>query len=446
MAITAYAAGVADPENNSTEDITVLEADVAANKEVTLYGDASDTTNNSWPAANGSDVTWAWTMLSKPKDSSAAFKVVNGASTATSRNPTITAIDVWGNYRFLLVATNTTTSTSSESDPLKVVDSAIVTIRVKSTTAGIEKPAPGERNWHDELHVWADKINANAAGDTHTLQAGNTDITNATGADVEQLTQGAYALDPASTSNPLHKHQGQHVDVAGRQTAFDNTVSTGLAYSGVVYLEEAPVNAAAPKVITQERIIYTGHANGTNSVYEVEKEIIGAGANTLVKGTIHQVIQTDYIQAVNNAIGGDTLNQLLVPNYHIAFHIREAVTLDSWSVSLQDGGTQTNVGGLSIAGYSFKLQTAASIEALESNTFVSLNTTAVEPTPTQDHGPAAAQANSLGISLAAGSYLCVVCTRAPSGYRAIQKDNVTIGKVDYRGRGLSATVNCLRLV
>jgi hypothetical protein len=458
MSITAYAAGVADPENNSTTDPTVVQGDVANDKEVTLYGDASDTTNNSWPAANGSDVTWAWALLNKPTGSSAAFKVVNGTSTATSQNPIITPVDEWGNYRLFLVATNTTTSTTSEADPLKAPDSAFVTIRVTSTNAGIQKPAAGARNWHDNLHEWADKIDTNSAGDTHTLNAGNTDVGDATGADLVALTQGGAAFDPANTANPLHKHRGDHVDRAGYQLQPNGTSSAfNVAYPGVVYLEEAPDDLTAPTVLTQERIVYTGTANVTNSVKEItvqaEPNLPEAGANITKEQSIHTIVTSDYIEKIVNTTSGiEVGGRLYVPNYHIAFFIREAVTLNNWSVALQDGGS--NDAATLAAGYEFELKTAVDAAALKAGTLVTVTNSDLEPVPTQYHGASGAESSHLNVTLAAGSYLCVVCLRHPADYFNQTLDIIpkpgfdatpyTFGRQQKRGRNLSATINCIR--
>lgn len=457
MSITSYAAGVADPENNSTTDPTVVQGDVAADKEVTLYGDASDTTNNSWPAANGSDVTWAWSLLNKPTESAANFKTVNGVSTATSQNPVIEKVDTWGNYRLFLVATNTTTSTTSESDPLKAPDSAFVTIRVTSTNSGIQKPAAGERNWHDELHVWADKIDANASSTTHTLNAGNSDVGNATGADLVMLTQGGAAFDPAAPANPLHKHRGDHVDRAGYQLQPDGSSSAfGLAYAGVVYLEETPDDLTAPTVLTQERIVYTGTASVTNSVKEIQVQSLPeAGANINKFAYIHTVITSDYIEKIINTVSNTlTGDSLLVPNYHIAFYLRETVTVNNWAVALQDGGS--NDAASLATGYRFELQTAANAAALKAGTLVAIANSTIEPVPTQYHGASVNESSHLNASVGAGSYLCVVCKRHPAGTTFLEESLVPapgqgaelyiFGKHKNRGRNLSVTINCIRPV
>lgn len=237
MAVTAYASGDPAPITNPNVDPSVDLSAVSLPQTVQLYGDAQDSTD---PLAT---FTWSWTILAKPAGSSATL------SSSTAKNPTID-VDVWGNYLIALVATSSTTLVS-EADPLEMPDSAFVVCRILSATQGIQKPAAGERNWHDDIYVWADRIEAFVAAlPAHTLTQ-HSDIVDTTGQDVEALTSGGYATAPATTGAPsgpggvLHKHVGTDIDPATTAT------------NGVVRLSETPTTASAPTVLSSEHLTYT---------------------------------------------------------------------------------------------------------------------------------------------------------------------------------------------
>jgi len=142
MSIIAYASANADPIGNPLEDVSI---DLAVTPlgtipNIDLYGAAVD-------SGDGAAVfSWAWAIVGKAIESS-AVSIVNAAL----QDIEVQDIDVWGNVRLMLVATNTGTLETSETDPLLAPSSAFVTIRVLSEVKSLQKPAPGERNWHDEM-------------------------------------------------------------------------------------------------------------------------------------------------------------------------------------------------------------------------------------------------------------------------------------------------------
>ena len=190
MAIIAYAAGVASPQSNPSTD-KIVDLAVTALGSVpnqALYGAATD-------SADASPVfTYAWTIIASPTGSTAAL--VNAAL----QNVEIQNINIWGNVRLFLVATNTNTSLTSESDPLLAPSSAFVVIRLKSAAQGIQKMAAGERNWHDDLHIWADVLDT--VSGSHTIIS-HSDVVSAKGTDLDVLSNGSYAVDP-DAANPTN--------------------------------------------------------------------------------------------------------------------------------------------------------------------------------------------------------------------------------------------------
>jgi hypothetical protein len=247
MSIIAYASANVDPINNPLEDGEIDLASVATPASITLYGDAVDTEDGS------ASFSFAWTLLD-PTDSGAVL-----SSTAT-QNITITNITAWHNLRLHLVATNTATSATSETDVLLAPSASFVEVRVLSENRGIQKIAKGSRSWHPALEVWADAIET--APNLNDLS----DVTNATGAELDVLRGGALA---ESGGSALHTHAGAHIADATTTTA------------GVVQLEEASDATGTPRVITQERIVLSGMVtSSTESDGTRHDEIIDISAIT----------------------------------------------------------------------------------------------------------------------------------------------------------------------
>lgn len=231
MAVIAYASGNSNPQANPLVDIDVDLSSVSLPTSVNVYGDAVDTAN---PSATFS---WSWTLVD-PDNTGITL------SSSTTQNITVSNISTWHNVRLFLVATNTATAETSESDQLIAPSSAFIEIRLLSENKGIQKLAKGSRSWQSAMEAWATAIES--AGSTLNQLS---DVANATGAQLDVLVSGNNA---ESGGNPLHIHDGDHVANATTTTA------------GVVQLEEASNAVGVPRVITQERIILTGSATRSN--------------------------------------------------------------------------------------------------------------------------------------------------------------------------------------
>jgi len=139
--ITAYASAVANPIPSRFDRVFYLADTPLPIAEVPLYGAGVDTEDG------GAVWAYTWTAIREPPGAAGAWK--DGLNNV--QNPTWEDLQVWGNWRFFLVVTNTNTNETSETDPLKAPNSAFVHIRLKSERKGLEKPAPGERNHWAQL-------------------------------------------------------------------------------------------------------------------------------------------------------------------------------------------------------------------------------------------------------------------------------------------------------
>jgi len=226
--IIAYASANADPINNPLSDAEVDLATATTPATVSIYGDAVDTEDA------GASFSFAWTLLDPTSG-----PVLSATNT---QNITVSNISAWHNIRLHLVATNTATSATSETDILLAPSASFVEIRVLSELRGIQKVAKGSRSWHPALEDWADAI------ETPINVNDLSDVSNATGAELDKLRSGSLAEISGSV---LHTHSGSHV----------NDATTGAA--GVVQLEEASDATGTPRVLTQEHIIYSAHVSAS---------------------------------------------------------------------------------------------------------------------------------------------------------------------------------------
>jgi len=243
--IIAYASAHADPINNPIEDAEIDLSTATLPASVTLYGDAVDTAD---PTASFS---WTWTLLDPTTGT------VPTLSSTTTQNITVSNISAWHNIRLRLIATNSATSETSETDVLLAPSASFVEIRVLSERASIQKPAKGSRSWHPVLEAWADAIETPALSTTDL-----SDISSATGAQLDILVSGSDAV---SGGTALHTHEGAHIDHA---------TTTAV---GVIQLEEASSAVGAPKTLTRERITFTGTTGRVLSPSGVIEEIITTG-------------------------------------------------------------------------------------------------------------------------------------------------------------------------
>jgi len=281
MTVTAYASGDVAPQANPDVDPVLDLSAVALPQVVQLYGDGDDSLDP------GAVWTWSWTILSGPVGHAAAL------NNSTIQNPTLTA-DVWGNYLVMLVVTNTNTPESSESNQFAAPSSALCVVRCLSANVGIQKPAPGERSYSDDLEAWADAIEASGGPTAHDLVS-HTDVVTSTGPQLDVLTGQTYVDDPLAPGTPLHIHRGDEVDAATQLVR------------GAVLLEDPPLDPVNPRVVTQERITLTAHVS-----------------NSLGSSGTEAVI-----------LPHDTA---LIVQCHCHLFVEEDIEVSGWSVVLLDGG------------------------------------------------------------------------------------------------------------
>lgn len=310
-------------------------------------------TGGGTPGTGGSSiVSYSWSLLEKPAGSSAAL------SSTTAQNPTLNAVDTWGNYRLLLVVTDDIAQVS-ESDELLAPNSAFVQVRVSGQYAGLQKPAPGERDWDSLYHDLVEEVETQRNDqDSHTI-ASHADTT-ATGAELNTLTGGGLA-------SGLHRHAGGEVGAA--------TTST----RGAVLLAEDPVSAPNPKAVTQDRMHYTACVSGTDKSGGWDPDVIA--------------VQT---------YGGIERSEA-----HAVFPLREAVYLADWEVVMLDGGSAAGV--YTIVLYEMTLAQLKANDFAGATTLDTLTLTqgATAREPTKDSG-------SIAASVSAGNYLAVRVTAAPA--------------------------------
>lgn len=144
--LIAYASGAVNPIQSQSDFVVDLLNGDTLPTTATLYGGGVDSNN---PTAT---LNFSWSLLRKPSASNASL------NDNALQNPTLSAVDVWGNYLLFLIVTNPSTGESSEIDPLQAPSTAFVTVRVQSVELGLEKPAGGERDWYTKAYQWVDAI------------------------------------------------------------------------------------------------------------------------------------------------------------------------------------------------------------------------------------------------------------------------------------------------
>ena len=252
MSIVAFASANQNPVANPNQDPQVDLQDplIVLPQNVMVHAGCVDDSGNPGP------FTYQWYLMAKPPGSAAAL------DDETITSPTLEDVDIWGNYRLFVVATNTATGETSQADPLRAPSSAFCVVRVISPKQGIQKMAAGERNWFNEAWTWAQRIEDFQAGLAPHKIIDHIDVVDATGFDLENLTGGGYAVDPepAATGQPanapdafgnsiLHKHYGSDVDVA--------TVAT----PGTIFLEPGfQGNPQQPTALANDFVKLSAHA------------------------------------------------------------------------------------------------------------------------------------------------------------------------------------------
>lgn len=368
MAVTAYASGDPAPKTNPDVDPSVDLSAVALPQTVQLYGDAFD-------SGDPGNLLWNWTWTVVGDDTPTSPAVL---SSAVVQNPTVDVAS-WHNVRLFLIAQHSTTLEFSEQDPTLAPNSAFVTVRILSSVAGLQKIAQSERDYRGPLHAVIAQVEADAGGvGAHTINS-HTDVVTATGALVDQVTDG-------SSASGLHTHAGADVALAG------------VSAPGVVLLEEAGTGTAT--VITRERIHFCGTAENSRTT--------GAG---MIMG---QIVPRAYPANETIGIGADPL---------IIWKIEEDIELQEVALQLSWGGT----GPAPVNPYVFWLVRATAVNA--AGRAWAIVTSLLTGAPTTDGWPLLLSVPGLALGLNAGGYLGIVCAAAPR-----------ISDGDVPGSGLTAQV------
>lgn len=143
--IITYTSSQSNPVASQHDKIIDLASVSLPQTNIQLYGQAQDSNH---PSAS---FLYSWS-LSKPSGSNATL------SSTTIQNPILNNVDIWGNYRLFLIATNTSTGETSQSDAILAPQSSFVHIRVLSENKGLQKPSTGEKNWSSIYNTLVDEV------------------------------------------------------------------------------------------------------------------------------------------------------------------------------------------------------------------------------------------------------------------------------------------------
>lgn len=451
--ITAYASA------NTIIDVnTLFDADIAQSALTTtqnLYGTASDSENGS------ATFSFSWTLVDAPSGHGAALV------DSTIQNPTLNSIDTWGNYRFFLIATNTSTSATSETDPIIAPNSAFVTVRVNSTNRGLEKPAKGERDWHSKAHEWVSAIentelnhltnvslgtlssgeflkyngtnwvngvgsspalDVNSGASTQTLNTSTGDLvfkstdTNITftvvtnGSNVEVDTQLAsdVAIDGNLTLNDdntvadslinFKRGDGETPEIMYDQSASTFKLKRDNAGGREVIMTQDDI----PTTTVRGGVLLSGSTNTTGKILDVERLIYTQGADQSVEGkATGQATVHDAIRCVD---GTDALAESQSNHAHVLFQNKtgSSITIANITIVLLDSGTFTT------DDYNFALVTYSTTAKMVNNT-----TTTVDPLGaiTRTANKKTGYIESTGTrTITNGSYFGIKCTQECDGH------------------------------
>ena len=313
-------------------------------------------------------VGYAWTLIDIP-----ATSLANWSSTVIG-TPDLQSLDTYGNYLGFLVVTDDVGGVS-ETDWRKAPSTAFALVQVPDDVDGtmLQLCAAGERNWYTAdrdvtLYVEALKVRI----DNFVVQdLADVASPTTTGPNLDFLTDGSYATDTGAAGGvALHLHEGATIDVA-------TTVSLG-----VVELAEAPVNPAAPKAVTQDKIRLTAYVGESDQ---------SAGVGTAF-GLIGPAASTTANAATSLC----------------AFRDTEDLTLDQITIAMADSGT------IAGGGYVFKAYKILTADWIANNYgAATLLATVTIPAPAANNAGKCITA-AIGITTDARYVVAVVVDTAPA--------------------------------
>ena len=324
------AAPIATAKIGTSNEATYLYSDV-----VTGGGVSSITLTGAGTADGGATIaSYKWYIISQPPEGTAVL------SSSTAQNPTLGPISKWGNYRVLLVVTDST-GTTSATDPLLAPDSAFATVRVRGPNVklsgypgdpaaiGLIKPAATERNWYDEYWELVEAVSNNA---NRWPVIEHTDVTSCTGPNLDELVSGDYTT--------LHKHQG------------DSIAASTPSAPGTVRLRDTPADAASPKAVNYEYFVYTAQVWGS---FYIDLR------NGVTTPLPYWIASTDTSSLTGAGQGGafsqDGLSHV-VARPHVMFTLPKTgasanLTMDLWQVTVNMADSGFDAGGS--GSYQFKV-------------------------------------------------------------------------------------------
>lgn len=466
--ITAYASSVAISNINTLSDAEIAQSALTTTQN--LFATAVDSSDGN------ATFSFSWTLLDAPSGHGASL------SNSALQNPTLNSIDTWGNYRFFVIATNTSTSATSETDPILAPNSAFVTVRVNSTNRGLEKPAKGERDWHTRAHEWVSAIENTSIDDLtdvslSTLSSGEflkyngTNWVNGTGSTSELDVNSGSSTETLNTSTGdlVFKStdtnitfavatNGNNVEV-DTQLASNVGISGGLTINSYNALTDATINfkrgdLETPQIMYEESdstfklkrsnaeghqvimtqgdvptssvrggVLLSGSENSTGKILDVERLVYTQSADQSVEGKASgQATVYDTIRCID---GTGTLPVSTSNHAHVLFQNKtgDTITVKRITVILLDSGTFTT------NDYKFALVTYSSTANMVSNTTASVDDLGII-TRTANFKTGYIELTGTR-TVASGGYFGIKCIRESDGHK---------------GHGLRVTIEATRSI
>lgn len=321
-------------------------------------------TGSGTPGTGGSTISsYLWEIIDGPPGHGASL------SSTTTQNPTLNNVDTWGNYLVLLVVTDDAANVS-DSNPYTAPNSARVLVKVQEDTLNLEKTANSERDTYtadvlvvSSLKTLQDDFDSRTVNQISDVSAGTS-----TGPHLDNLMDDSYATQSGSAGGTrLHKHEGDHVDAA---TTSDR---------GAIKCAEAPVDAADPKAVTQDRVPLCALVDSVH-----------------VSGTV-----TQGKVGTNTAAGNEG-----TANAH--WYAHETFTVTELTVSMSDSGTIAGGGYV----WTFYKMSEAQFVADNFGAATTIGTVTIAA-PSSDNAPGYGRTTGLSVSVGQRELVVAKATTAP---------------------------------
>jgi hypothetical protein len=299
--IIAHAGFSPNPINSPVRNLSTALTTIIG-QQFTVYGDAVDTNDGQ------ASFSFQWQVLNPRSGQTANLSPLNEAVSALKNFS-----GTWGDIRCFLIATNTSTLETSETNPLLAPESAFITLNLQSDNKRLTLPAVGSRQWwqaHDELTNTVEDLtigesissaSVNGSGDLiielesgETINAGN--VQGTAGADGTDGTDGDSAYEIA-VSNGFTGSETEWLDSLNGtdgtdgDSAYEIAVSNGFTGSETEWLDSlngtdgTDGNDGAPGVSTRRFAftsdVYHWYDDASNTVqtgFNPAKVIFVSGA------------------------------------------------------------------------------------------------------------------------------------------------------------------------